>query len=534
MRIFVLNLTLLLSSLSNAQIINNGSFENTLNNNIVSSSGQFKDLVNGWTNGNEEGSPDLYSRNSSDPDFDIPKNISTGGSGSNNQLETSDGDNYAGIQTFYDFFGNTTEYIKTQVTLNTNTTYRIKFKFSCAFTAGYYEKIGALIASDENFVRSFKNFITPNNSDLVLCSNENSANYNAPGVWYEYTSTFHSTTAGVYALFIGSFKEQQSASSTGRAGALSQYAYYLIDDVSMEVITFPCCPVNACYTNTSSLPSLTFVSDFIKSGNAEGCFASNTGPVTITSGQNVVFNAGSFIEIGNQEIIGGPYTNIAGMDIQQGAIFDAFIEGCNSSNSNNVPPIHIITVPNIYIRGLPNPFYVVEVENATEYEIEIKNQWGAIVFQSSGSISSNKALILMPPNISAGEYIIILTFSNCNSSISLSPFWMVIVESSARESESLNNESIPIINMYVNDPLKIESDFISIYPNPIVENLNIMSGSLIKEIRIFDCTGKSIKCVSNLFSYNLNIDLRDISSGLYAIVIIRSDSNNSCLKFIKN
>lgn len=534
MRIFILNLTLLLSSLSNAQIINNGSFENTLNNNIVSSSGQFKDLVNGWANGNEEGSPDLYSRNSSDPDFDIPKNISTGGSGSNNQLETSDGDNYAGIQTFYDFFGNTTEYIKAQVTLNTNTTYRIKFKFSCAFTAGYYEKIGALIASDENFVRSFKNFITPNNSDLVLCSNENSANYNAPGVWYEYTSTFHSTTAGVYALFIGSFKEQQSASSTGRAGALSQYAYYLIDDVSMEVITFPCCPVNACYTNTSSLPELTFVSDFIKAGNAEGCFASNTGPVTITSGQNVVFNAGSFIEIGNQEIIANNYTNIAGMDIQQGATFDAFIEGCNSSNSNNVPPINIITVPNIYIRGLPIPFYVVEVENATEYEIEIQNRWGTTVFQSTGDVSSNRASILMPTNISSGDYIILLTFLNCNSLISITPFWMFITDANAREAESFNSDNIQNVNPEINNSNKIEKDYISIYPNPVSENLNILSGSIIKEILIFDCTGKSVKHISNLFSYNLNIDLSDISSGLYAIVIIRSDSNNSCLKFIKN
>jgi hypothetical protein len=113
MRIIILNLILLLSSLSNAQIINHGSFENTLNNNIVSGSGQFTDFVNGWANGNEEGTPDLYSINSSDQDFDIPKNISTGGSGSNNQLETAEGDNYVGIQTFYDFNGNTTEYIKT-------------------------------------------------------------------------------------------------------------------------------------------------------------------------------------------------------------------------------------------------------------------------------------------------------------------------------------------------------------------------------------------------------------------------------------
>ena len=44
MRIFILNLILLLSYMSNAQIIN-GSFENTLNNNVVSGSGQFEDLV---------------------------------------------------------------------------------------------------------------------------------------------------------------------------------------------------------------------------------------------------------------------------------------------------------------------------------------------------------------------------------------------------------------------------------------------------------------------------------------------------------
>lgn len=64
MRIFIINLILLLSSISYAQIIN-GSFENMLNNNNVTGAAQFKDLVNGWARGNQEGTPDLYSRNSS-------------------------------------------------------------------------------------------------------------------------------------------------------------------------------------------------------------------------------------------------------------------------------------------------------------------------------------------------------------------------------------------------------------------------------------------------------------------------------------
>ena len=158
----------------------------------------------------------------------------------------------------------------------------------------------------------------------------------------------------------------------------------------------PCCPQYACYTNTSSLPSLTLVSDFIKAGNAEGCFASNIGPVTVTSGQNVVFRAGSFIEIGNQEISPGSYTNIAGMDIQQGAIFDAYIDGCNSSNFTSVPPINIISVPNLFVRGLPNPFYIVYVENALNYTIELRDNEGVVVLQQNGTINSNKAIIMIP------------------------------------------------------------------------------------------------------------------------------------------
>ena len=519
-----------------AQIIQNGSFENTLNNYNVSGEGQFKDLVSGWTGGNLAGSPDLYSINSSDANFDIPKNISTGGLSSNNQLETAEGDNYAGIQTFYDFNGNTTEYLRTSVSLNTNSTYRIKFKFSCAFTAGYFEKIGVVLSPNSNVQIFNKDFITPDNSNFKLCSNENLANYNGTGFWYEFTSTFHSTTAGVYALFIGSFKEQQSATSTGRAGELSQYAYYLIDDVSMEVITIPCCPVNACYTNTSSLPSLTLVSDFIKAGNAEGCFASNNGPVTVTSGQNVVFRAGSFIEIGNQEINPGPYSNIAGMDIQQGATFDAYIDGCSSSNFTSVPPINIISVPNLFIRGLPNPFYIVYVENALIYTIEMRDNEGVVVLQQNGTINSNKAIIMIPPYIPTANYVTTLTFSNCNSSITLNPFWLQILQANARESSDIItiNE-----NTIKDDTLRLfeEEANIHIFPNPaqghfiISSNVTII-GSI--NIVVFDLAGRT----ANTFTLNgitaqtqQIIDINKLAKGIY-FVKINSDGSEKIEKLI--
>jgi hypothetical protein len=527
-------LLVLLSKMTFCQnLIQNGSFEN-FSSTFMNGPNQ-GDLATYWTNPNS-GSADYFNSNCSNINYRVPDNI-TG------SLFAFDGIAYNGIATYSSSNSNVGEYLATTVVLSTGATYEFKMKISLASTCGYKTNIGL------NLVQSFSN---PQGDyfDFIPGSSNNEDDWGvqstANGTWEELSTTFVANASGPFTLIIGYFRDGSNniASLSGNTGnlTLSDLAYYLIDDVSLVEILppplppVPCCPQYACYTNTSSLPSLTLVSDFIKAGNAEGCFASNIGPVTVTSGQNVVFRAGSFIEIGNQEISPGSYTNIAGMDIQQGAIFDAYIDGCNSSNFTSVPPINIISVPNLFVRGLPNPFYIVYVENALNYTIELRDNEGVVVLQQNGTINSNKAIIMIPPHLPTANYVTTLTFSNCNSSIALDPFWLQILQANVRESSDIItiNE-----NTIKDDTLRLfeKEANIHIFPNPaqgyfiISSNVTIIG---IINIVVFDLAGRT----ANTFTFNgitaqtqQIIDINKLAKGIY-FVKINSDGSEKIEKLI--
>ncbi|WP_396160474.1 T9SS type A sorting domain-containing protein [Flavobacterium sp.] len=82
----------------------------------------------------------------------------------------------------------------------------------------------------------------------------------------------------------------------------------------------------------------------------------------------------------------------------------------------------------------------------------------------------------------------------------------------------LNNESFDL------------DENITIFPNPVTDNLNVICKEEIKEIKIFDLQNKLI-LKTNKFDNN-SLDVRKLDAGLY-IVVISTDSNTYFKKCIK-
>lgn len=60
---------------------------------------------------------------------------------------------------------------------------------------------------------------------------------------------------------------------------------------------------------------------------------------------------------------------------------------------------------------------------------------------------------------------------------------------------------------------------ISIYPNPVVDELQIVSQSKIKSVTLSGLSGNSIQLLSNISEYNLKLDTRNLVPGLYMLKV---------------
>lgn len=120
-----------------------------------------------------------------------------------------------------------------------------------------------------------------------------------------------------------------------------------------------------------------------------------------------------------------------------------------------------------------------------------------ILFDAFGTIiDSVHYLSTSPwPNANGNGYYLSLLENNSDNGIASS--WQAVVDDGiAQTKEILKNEST-----------------ISIYPNPVVDKLYINSKEPIKEINIYDCTGKLIHNVRN----SNTIDVSNIVPGVYLI-----------------
>ncbi|MDI9257898.1 T9SS type A sorting domain-containing protein [Flavobacterium sedimenticola] len=100
------------------------------------------------------------------------------------------------------------------------------------------------------------------------------------------------------------------------------------------------------------------------------------------------------------------------------------------------------------------------------------------------------------------------------------------------DSRAINNNVRGIYkvtqNLLVNNP---NATSISIYPNPVKNTLNFNIQGTVKDITIFDVTGKKIMEKQN---WNSNaIEIGNLTNGVYFVNIVTSEETNSTIKFIK-
>jgi len=75
-------------------------------------------------------------------------------------------------------------------------------------------------------------------------------------------------------------------------------------------------------------------------------------------------------------------------------------------------------------------------------------------------------------------------------------------------------------------------DVFSVYPNPTSSEVNISSKESIKDIKVYDTTGRLVKSLNNLNAKNTKVNLNELSNGIY-FIHISSENNRQTKQVIK-
>ncbi len=92
----------------------------------------------------------------------------------------------------------------------------------------------------------------------------------------------------------------------------------------------------------------------------------------------------------------------------------------------------------------------------------------------------------------------------------------------------LEDYTLNVTSLGVNDNMK---NAVKIYPNPVVEMLNIESPNKVKSVSVFDATGKVVSTYS-LNASKSQINLSQLAPGVY-VVNIEMDNETKSIKVIK-
>jgi hypothetical protein len=76
--------------------------------------------------------------------------------------------------------------------------------------------------------------------------------------------------------------------------------------------------------------------------------------------------------------------------------------------------------------------------------------------------------------------------------------------------------------------------FLSLFPNPSNGKVTLMSGVSFRSVTVFDYTGKLIRQFEDASVQQAEIDLSELTSGVYTFVIISSDKGSEAIKVVKN
>lgn len=102
-----------------------------------------------------------------------------------------------------------------------------------------------------------------------------------------------------------------------------------------------------------------------------------------------------------------------------------------------------------------------------------------------------------------------------------------------------NSDLIGIDSFSVDSPTASAQDFFrmnfAMYPNPAKNELNLIAknGLAINEIQVIDLNGRIVKTVQRAFESEMQINVSDLTSGVY-MIDIKTEEGTATSKFIKN
>ena len=152
---------------------------------------------------------------------------------------------------------------------------------------------------------------------------------------------------------------------------------------------------------------------------------------------------------------------------------------------------------------------------ANSYELKYRQSGSGNSEQRTSSATNSISITGL--NNSSQNYFYVA--SNCNTSLSLG--WAFI---------AARTTAVPVIG---NSQSRVSNSSINIYPNPAKDILNIETGnSENSSVQIISADGKLVKTISKLSSTNSQVNISDLSNGIY-FIRIQSEGVVTNHKFVK-
>ena len=205
-------------------------------------------------------------------------------------------------------------------------------------------------------------------------------------------------------------------------------------------------------------------------------------------------------------------------------------------------PFQFQTLPNVITPnddGI-NDVLCFNLPSADFYDLVVTNNWGQVMYSSSGEINNLELCTWAPApySVTEGTYFYILTVSDlCGNSQQANQHFQVVmdnnglIKSSSDElnqleedfknsNDSINNEAFSVLTKGGDD----EKSTVQVYPNPSNGNFLVYISNLnsAKAIYILDNLGKQIDTRTNLQKEN-HFDKRNLNSGVYIVEVVFED-----------
>ncbi len=171
---------------------------------------------------------------------------------------------------------------------------------------------------------------------------------------------------------------------------------------------------------------------------------------------------------------------------------------------------------------------VIELTNAGEVAITTQVPV-SYVFGTSNAIAGNIAFTAQSPLLPGAKTQ--FTFTK-KVDLSAKEVFNIKAYSRLAADADLSNDTAKVTIDNTTSGLKYASAGTVVYPNPTSDVLNVVLPELIKDIRIYDVTGKEVYVITNVASNNYIIPVSSYNKGIYFVEIVNNEGLVERVKFI--